>query len=409
MNDAQLKALIKKGKPVNKSIGRGLYFRISEEGTPFWVLRYTFNKKRKQYTIGRYGNKADEITLADAPDKAAEVRKLIKDGKDPVLERKRPKKAKFKTVDDIAQKWLRICERDLKHPHIPARVYKKEIFPRIGQLAVSDVEPTDILAIVESINDSGRPTISNDALAYCKQIFDRAVVESAIKYNPAAAISIKHAGGKEKARTRKLSFDEVEIVFKVLSENSDQFTRENYIALLLLLCLGVRKGELISAKWQAVDLEKKTWLLMPDGTKTEAEIIIPLPDKLIALFEELKVRSLGSDYLFPNRRASQRRKYISDDTLNHALAKLFGKKVGSKNKPFPNVLGKAGIEYFVVHDLRRTCRSLLSSLGIPPHIAERCLNHKIKGVEGIYDRHDYFEERKEALEKLAVEVMCRVN
>jgi len=54
-----------------------------------------------------------------------------------------------------------------------------------------------------------------------------------------------------------------------------------------------------------------------------------------------------------------------------------------------------------VHDLRRTCRSLLASAGVPGHVAERCLNHKLKGVEGIYDRYDYFDERKEALATVA--------
>lgn len=60
------------------------------------------------------------------------------------------------------------------------------------------------------------------------------------------------------------------------------------------------------------------------------------------------------------------------------------------------------IEYFTVHDLRRTARSLFASLSILPHVAERCLNHKLKGVEGIYDRYDYFEERKDAHLKMAV-------
>lgn len=59
------------------------------------------------------------------------------------------------------------------------------------------------------------------------------------------------------------------------------------------------------------------------------------------------------------------------------------------------------IEYFTVHDLRRTRRSLLASLSVPPHLAERCLHHEFKGVEGIYDRYDYFDERKEALQRIA--------
>jgi integrase len=56
---------------------------------------------------------------------------------------------------------------------------------------------------------------------------------------------------------------------------------------------------------------------------------------------------------------------------------------------------------FVIHDFRRTARTHLSSLGVTPYIAERCLNHKIDGVEGIYDRHDYFDERREAFAKWA--------
>jgi hypothetical protein len=39
--------------------------------------------------------------------------------------------------------------------------------------------------------------------------------------------------------------------------------------------------------------------------------------------------------------------------------------------------------------------------GIPSHIAERCLNHKVRGVEGIYDRYDYLEERREAIQAIA--------
>ena len=54
-----------------------------------------------------------------------------------------------------------------------------------------------------------------------------------------------------------------------------------------------------------------------------------------------------------------------------------------------------------IHDFRRTARTHLAALGVDPFIAERCLNHKIKGVEGIYNRHDYFDERKVALNEWA--------
>ena len=60
--------------------------------------------------------------------------------------------------------------------------------------------------------------------------------------------------------------------------------------------------------------------------------------------------------------------------------------------------------HFTVHDLRRTCRTLLAKQGTLGHVAERCLNHKLKGVEGIYNQHDYFEERKEAITILSEKI-----
>lgn len=249
--------------------------------------------------------------------------------------------------------------------------------------------------------DSERNSTANQALMYAKQLFRHAVKLNLITYNPAQAFTQSDAGGVSEGRDRALSLDELDKVFTVFREQPEIFTRENYLACCLLLSLGVRKGELISAKWQDFDIDNRLWN-MPAENKTGVAITIPLPPACIPWLEELRIRAYGSDYLFPARRASKRRAYISDDTLNHALAKLFGKKVDSKKQPYANLLGEAGITHFTIHDLRRTCRSLLASLGVQGHIAERCLNHKLKGVEGIYNRHDYLTERREALEKLSV-------
>jgi len=89
------------------------------------------------------------------------------------------------------------------------------------------------------------------------------------------------------------------------------------------------------------------------------------------------------------------------DTLNRAITRLFGREAGKKKQP-PYQMGD--IMHFTVHDLRRTCRSLLAEQGTPDHVAERCLNPKLKGVEGIYDRYDYFNERAEALKILSTKL-----
>ena len=151
----------------------------------------------------------------------------------------------------------------------------------------------------------------------------------------------------------------------------------------LLLALAVRKGELIGASWSEFDFDAGIWHLPAKRTKTEAAISIPLSDAVMGWFEALKKLSFGSNWVLPARKM-QNNVHVSESTLGVALAKI-----------------QHGLEPFTIHDMRRTAKTLLASLGVPPHISERCLNHKIKGVEGVYDGYDYFEERKAALNALS--------
>lgn len=409
MNDAQLRSKLKSGKVGKYKVDTGLYFRVTEQQSAFWVLRYTIFGKRREMTLGRYGRPPEGISLSEAKLKALETRALVKQGLDPLAEKKRSQLPQFNTVNDVAQDWLKECERHLKNPSIPARVYRKDIAPYIGELGVNQVNSRDILQIIRAINESGRRSIANDALSYCKQLFNHALKLDLVVNNPATPFKDKDAGGTEYSRTRVLSLDEIRTVFEVFDKRPDVMTRENYLAILILLLLGIRKGELIAAKWSEFELSKRIWDLPAERTKTGVAIRIPLPEQLIPVFFELQVRANGSEYVFPSRRASKRRKYISDDTLNHALAKLFGQKVDSKKQPLPNILGEHGIKHFVVHDLRRTFRSLLAKNGVPSHIGERSLNHKLKGTEEVYDRYDYFNERKEAISQLAEIIVATIN
>ncbi|MGI9284775.1 MAG: tyrosine-type recombinase/integrase [Pseudomonadales bacterium] len=396
-NDKQIKALLRKGQPGRHAVGGGLYFRVSSEGTGFWVVRYTMNGKRREITLGRY----PATSLAGAGLEAAQLKAAVRKGIDPLAERKRPDTVSIRTVDDLAKDWLKNdIERRLKHPCIPRRIYERLLSPRFAELALSRVNPLDVRHALEAIAASGRPTVANDALGYCKQLFLHGIRLDLMKSNPAEAFSVHHAGGVEQSRSRALNIDELQTVFRVFRENSDSFTRDNYLAMALLPVLGVRKGELIAARWEEFDFGAAVWNLPESRSKTGAAISIPLPAVAIELLEELRLRGYGSDYVFPARRASKRRDYISDDTLNHALAKMFGQKVQPGDAP-ANELGKVGIDHFTVHDLRRTYRSLLAAAGVSGHVAERCLNHELKSVDGIYDRHDYLDERREALQKIA--------
>ena len=390
-----------KGKPGRFADGDGLYFVVPKSGKAYWMLRYTANGKRKEMSLSRY----EDLSLADARAKAAKVGKQHRDGLDPLLARKREQQITIKTVDDLFADWHSSLVKRLKHPEIPERIYRKDIAPHIGQASLKQISARDVRAVLQAISKSNRPTIANDALGYCKQLFNHGIKLDVIDNNPASAFSVTDAGGVEKSKDRFLSNDELTKIFHVFRENSTSFSRENYLACALLVTLGVRKSELIEAPWQEFNLVDATWQLPKERSKSGVAIIIPLPVVAVKWLEELKVRAYGAEYIFPNRRSSKY-PYMGADTLNRAITKLFGHEAGKKKQP-PNKMGD--IPHFTVHDLRRTCRSLLAANGVAGHIAERCLNHKVKGIEGVYNQYDYFDERREALEVLATKVYPLVD
>jgi len=387
------------------AIDAGLYFRIARS-KPSWVVKYTLGGKRRQICLPQA---YPHCSISDAKQLAGEMRSKVKLGIDPKLKRKREQQEPIRSVNDLFDDWYQndILKR-YKHPEIQMRLYHNELRPSIGELAIKDVNPRDIRTIVQTILASRRKSIATKALNQAKQLFRHAIKLDLAESNPAQAFTQSDAGGVSVARDRILSIDEIATVFKVFREQSSIFTRDNYLACALLVSFGVRKGELISAKWEHFNFDELQWN-MPAENKTGIAIAIPLPKATIPWFKELNARAAGSDYLFPARRRSKRRPYISDDTLNHALAKLFGEKVDSNKRPYNNLLGEAGINHFTIHDLRRTCRSLLAAQGTPSHVAERCLNHKLKGIEGVYNHHDYFDERKVALEQLSSKLVPLIN
>jgi len=279
LNDKQIKSMLRKKDSGYHAAGQGLYFRVSKEGTGFWILRYSINKKRREMSIGRY----PDLTLAQATVEAAKLKTDIRQGVDPQAEKKRPASVKIKIVNELAADWLKDCDKRLKHPSIPRRVYEKDLAPVFGELGLDRITPLDVRAAIEQIVKSGRPTVANDALAYCKQLFRHGIRLNLITTNPAEAFTVKHAGGIEQSRSRYLTVKELTKVFTTFQNNSDQFTRDNYLAVALLLVLGVRKGELIGAQWKEFNIDKAIWDMPEEKSKTGVAISIPLPSVAICL------------------------------------------------------------------------------------------------------------------------------
>lgn len=234
------------------------------------MVRYTIHENRREITLGKH----PELSLVDANAETALIKKDIKNNIDPLAERQRGHNPVFSTVNDLAEDWLKECDKRLKHSHIPRRLYVKDIAPTIGGLALDQLNPRDIRSIINKITESDRPSTSNDALMYCKQLFRHGIKLDLMATNPAEAFRVSDAGGVEKSRSRVLTVEEIESVFSSFRQNVDQFVRENFSSAALLIVLGVRKGELIASQWIEFELDADipVWHIPKERSKTSVSI-----------------------------------------------------------------------------------------------------------------------------------------
>jgi len=389
LTDIELRNWIKAGQPVAKADGDGLTFTLSAAGTAAWTLRYRFAGKAKELTLGRY----PDLSLTEARKLAAGKRVEVSQGVDVALAKQNRIEAdkraglvpESETVKALyADFFARQIEDRRQNPERVARVFALHILPIIGDLRVTEVRPADVDRMLRPLSDRGIFRTAAKALQLTKALFDYAMKRHLITANPAAPFNWADIGGKVGPRSRVLSRAELVKFFKAMQAQPN-FPPYSAAALKLLLALGVRKMELLKATWDQFDLAAGEWHLPADSTKTDSAIRIPLSPWAIAILKEQRARSFNA-YVFPMQRTmpGKTTAHLSETTLNHALYML-----------------QSDLDPFTVHDLRRTARTHLAALGVAPHIAEMCLNHKPKGIEAVYNVHDYFEERRAALNALS--------
>ena len=140
--------------------------------------------------------------------------------------------------------------------------------------------------------------------------------------------------------------------------------------------------------------EDAIWEIPAERYKTKRSNFVPLSKDAVALiYAQPKIDDC--DYVFPSRAKTPFSSFGKGKaTLDRAVFAAMKRpaKKGVKIESLPN---------WTLHDLRRTAKTLMVRAGVRPDISERVLGHVIAGVEGIYDRHSYADEKRDALEKLA--------
>ena len=177
----------------------------------------------------------------------------------------------------------------------------------------------------------------------------------------------------ERARERILSDDEISAVWKVAEANG------KFGAFVRLALLTAQRREKVAAmRWQDVAVDG-VWTIPSEAREKGNARELVLPQAAVEIIKA-QPRFADCPYVLAGRGGGYFRGY-------------------SKTKA--DFDRKVPIVQWRIHDLRRTARSLMSRAGVRPDVAERVMGHAIAGVEGIYDRHSYRDEKADALRRLA--------
>lgn len=380
LTDVELRQFVNAKTPVAKSDGDGLTFTLSAAGTASWILRFSHGGRRHEITLGTY----PDLTLTAARKLASTKRVEVQQGINPAAERRKAKARKSWTVRQL------IADYDEKViPTLAASTQQsygrnlRRVESGLGSLELRDVSASDIVGQLERVKVGWVENFTQWCVL--KAIFKHAVGKRMLDANPCAGVMLDAVIGKrpEIRRRLMLTADEIRAVM-----NADM-SEENRLSLCILLATGVRISELMTALRANVFLDESRWHI--PKSKTGPAMDVPLAPCVVQWFRQLEEFAGDSGFVLPARLQRRFDRFggdasVSKDALREAIDYWL-----ENTEPPPT------IRRFTPHDLRSTMKSHMRKLGVDRDISEMCLNHKLKGVEGIYDQYTYYSERRAAL------------
>jgi integrase len=351
---------------------RGLYLVVQPSGHQSFCIRYRFHGRPRKLTL-----KAG-VSLADARRLASEAMYAVEKGTDPALAKRAAKEkeaaAAVNTVRYICENFLKREGKKLRTLGQRERALRRLVYPTLGDRLIHEVKRGEINAMLDKIADENGARSADLALQYLRRAFNW----YAIQTDDFASPIIKGMGGRygtiENRRTRVLSDDELRAFWKA----SDPVSGNPFHGLIrFLLLTGCRRGEAAGLTWDEID-NNGVWHLPATRHKNKTDLSRPLSKAALAIIENQPVID-GSQYVF----AVDGKRPLSFSRYKAAFAQ------------------RCGIHDWRLHDLRRTCRTLLARSGVDVDTAERCLGHALPNIRATYDKHTYENEMRRAVEKLA--------
>ena len=379
---------LKPGEYLVDSEVRGFVARRLPSGVLSYGFRY-WNRatgRRRWIALGIHGT----VIPAAARTVARKYAGAVADNRDPLAERVESRAdaarlASTKQVNDVLDEFLKryVRKNELRSADEIESSFRRYVRPRIGAKAIHDVRRADIIEMLDGIEDRGSARLADTVLAQVRKAFNWWASRDE-EFNSPIVRGMARTKLRDLSRHRILTDDEILQVWRAF----EGFQPEAYGRIgRALMLTGARLREIASLRWDEIVDGVLTVPAERHKAKTNHALpILPAVADLIGTSPDKQ-----AEFVFSTRKGTtpfsgfSKAKVALDKEIN-ALRKE------ARLKPIPD---------WRLHDLRRTARSLMSRAGVASDIAERVLGHVLPGVRGVYDRHSYIEEKRDALTRLA--------
>ncbi|MHA1539811.1 MAG: tyrosine-type recombinase/integrase [Alphaproteobacteria bacterium] len=383
LKDIQIKNAEIRSKQYKLSDEKGLYVLVRPSGSKLWQMKYRFQGKEKVLSFGPY----PEVSLKEARERRDDARKLLRDEIDPLQQKKAEKLKQIDhstTFEAVALEWYENRkERWTKsYAEDVIKRLKKEIFPHIGSLPIRDIEPPMLLEVIRKIENRGALELAERQLQKCGEIFRYGIACGKVIRDPSN--DIKEAlKPKIKGHYAALDVKELPDFIHTLERNDARLYRTTQNAMKLMMLVFLRTSELIGARWEEFDFERKEWLVPAERMKMKKEHIVPLARQTIELLEEQRSIAGHYDLVFPS--PVKPLQSISNNTLLGAI-----RRMGYKGR-------------MTGHGFRALAMSSIKQeLGWRHEVIDRQLAHAKKNkIDAAYDRAMFLDDRKMMMQEWA--------
>lgn len=353
----------------------GLRLRVGKTAKTF-ILRKRIGGKTKNLTIGRY----PALSLATARKRA---RTMINDIETTGAANLAPVKG-GKTIRAL---WpaFEADKTHLRSIGTIRNIFDGHILPQLGDRIADTVKRSEITRFIDGIE---KPIMARLVLAQLSSFYTWAMP----RLDDLDANPCRDAGRPPKSKPRKRTLTEQELKALWLALDGESLPWQQGVKLLILT--GQRRSEVFAADSREFDLEGRIWTIPGERAKNGERHIVPLSKAAIEIFKTIPIID-DSKKLFPANGNAKN----APSGFSKVTARLRGK--------VDDLLDRTDSENWTLHDIRRTVATGFQRLGIRFEVTEAVLNHisgSKGGIAGVYQTHDWADEKRTALDAWAIEV-----